>query len=59
MPTTIILVGMRNAATDTEAMGADEMFGALDADLAELVAAGELDAAEAREMLEWLGSPLG
>lgn len=41
----------------TDGPDADEMLSGLEADLAALVAAGELDAAEAREMSLWLGSP--
>lgn len=42
-----------------ETMNADDMTDDLMGDLASLVAAGEIDAAEAAAMREWLGPPYG
>lgn len=48
---------MDDALLTTEGPDADEMLSGLESDLAMLVACGELDAAEAREMADWLGNP--
>jgi len=49
---------MNDGATNTTETAGD-LLGGLSADLAALVASGDMDAEEAAEMLAWLGLPHG